>query len=114
MSADRREKAIQKLKNQMKEWGNGSRAVLQVHWGVGDAHVLNVEQSKEKTIFVDAQVNKQYSEPFLKQKIKPTKLNIVRVDNLRISERAKKSQQGDTNDYARRSSKHHFSKLKLQ
>lgn len=85
------QKMVQNVNAKMAQYGEGSRAVLQIQWKAGGGHVFNVERVRGKTIYVDAQVNKRYSASYLASMVKPGSVNIVRTDNLRISERAKKS-----------------------
>ena len=84
-------KMVSNVEEKMRAYGNGSRAVLQVQWKNGGGHVFNVENSNGRTTFVDAQVNKRYSGAYLAKNVKPGSVNIIRTDNLRISDRAKKS-----------------------
>lgn len=82
---------VQNVNAKMAQYGEGSRAVLQIQWKAGGGHVLNVERTGGKTVYVDAQVNKRYSASYLASMVRPGSVNIIRTDNLRISERAKKS-----------------------
>lgn len=85
-------KTQQNVENKMKEYGNGSRAVLSVEWKKGNAgHVLNVERKNGKTHYVDAQIGKKYNPKELFSTVKPSSVKIVRTDNLKLSDRAKKS-----------------------
>lgn len=85
------QKMIAKVDGKMAEYGNGSRAVLQVMWRNGGAHVFNLERQNGKTLYIDAQRNKRYTAAEIQKRAKPGSVNIVRTDNLRISDRAKDS-----------------------
>lgn len=85
------EKMISAVDRKMASFGNGSRAVLQVQWKSGGAHVFNVERQGGRTVYIDAQVNRRYTSSYVSKNVKPGTVNIVRTDNLRISERAKDS-----------------------
>lgn len=84
-------KAQANVEAKMKEYGNGSRAVLGVQWKGGGGHVLNVERVNGKTHYVDAQVGGKYTAKELFNAIKPNSVRVVRTDNLKFSDRAKKS-----------------------
>lgn len=85
------EKMIANIEKAMSDYGNGSRAVLQVQWRNGGAHVFNVERRNGSTVYIDAQINKQYNAVYLMNSVKPGSANIVRTDNLKLSDRAKNS-----------------------
>ena len=85
-------KATQKaVEDQMKQYGNGSRAILQVAWKGTGGHVINVENRNGRIYYNDAQVHGRYNGSALFNAIKTGATNLVRVDNLKFSERAKKS-----------------------
>lgn len=75
----------------MKEYGEGSRAVVGVQWKNGGGHVFNVERKNGKTHYVDAQIGAKYNPSELFSKVKTNSVRIVRTDNLKFSDRAKKS-----------------------
>lgn len=79
------------VERRMASYGDGARAILQVQWRRGGGHVFNVEQRNGRTLYIDAQVNRRYTQGELARAVKPGSVNIVRTDNLRISERARKS-----------------------
>jgi len=85
------DQALKNVESKMQEYGNGSRAVLGVQWKNGGGHVLNVERKNGKTQYVDAQVGGKYTAKELFSKIKPGSATLVRTDNLKFSDRAKKS-----------------------
>lgn len=76
-----REKAIEK----MKEWGDGSRAIVRVGWNTGGFHVFIAEQIDGNTIFLDPQCGKlDVKNLFLLSRTDKT--YIMRIDNLEITE----------------------------
>ena len=90
ISAKTSNEARKKVESQMKQWGDKSRAIIGVKWKNGGAHVFNVEQVGGKTVYVDAQTGVRYHGKDILSKIKPDAVRLVRTDNLRFSERAKK------------------------
>ena len=76
----------------MQEFGDDSRAILRVSWkGNNRGHVINIENKNGKILFVDPQIAGELRQRDFLGIIKPTKVYLTRTDNLRISERAKKS-----------------------
>lgn len=87
-------KAMQNsFEKKIKSYGNNSRSTLAFGWkGRGhDGHVINVEVQKGKVHYIDAQIGKRYDGAKLFREIVPGTVTTMRTDNLRISERAKKS-----------------------
>ena len=83
------QKTQSNLENQMKLWGEGSRAVMQLVWNNNEgAHVINVEYKKGKVRYIDSQLGVERSEQLFFN-IKTEKTQLVRTDNLKFSERAK-------------------------
>lgn len=84
--------SIQTQKNleaQMKSFGNGARGIVRI-----PGHVFNVENVRGKIVYVDAQTNTIYSSKNVFSRIGKTGLgsiSLIRTDNLRLSDRAKKS-----------------------
>ena len=76
------------LESQMKSFGNGSRGVVRI-----PGHVFNVENVGGKIRYVDAQTNTIYNSNNVFSRLgkKAVNVQLIRTDNLRISERAKKS-----------------------
>lgn len=72
------------------ENGN-SRAMLQISWRNGGGHVISVEHKNGKTEYIDPQIGARYKAKELFDKVKPKSVKLIRVDNKRVSERAKKS-----------------------
>ena len=78
------------LENKMKSYGNGARGIMQVQWGQGGGHVINVEQRNGKTYYNDAQTGKSYNPRSLFRDLRTEATQLTRTDNLRFSDRAKK------------------------
>lgn len=83
--------AQRRLEDQMRQFGNGARAIVSVHWNNGGGHVFNVENRNGNIIYVDAQVGGRYNPRELFRAIRTSETNITRTDNLRFSERARRS-----------------------
>lgn len=78
------------LETQMASYGDGSRAVMSVQWSGKDfGHVLNVEYHKGKVSYIDGQSGSKYVAGELFKSIDTNRVGLVRVDNLRFSDRAK-------------------------
>lgn len=87
VSATRTQGVVNNIEKQMKSFGDGSRAVIQVFWKNGGGHVFNAVRKNGKTYYVDAQTNKHYKPNEVISKVVPSKVNLVRTDNLRVSDR---------------------------
>ena len=84
--------ARRKLEKKMSAYGDGTRGIVSVVWKDGSGgHVFNVEQVKGKTLYIDAQVGAKYEATNLYRNIQTDKVFFFRTDNLRFSDRAKKS-----------------------
>ena len=79
------------IENKMKEYGDGARAIVKITWKNGEGHVFNVERKNGKTHYVDAQIGAKYNPSQLFTQVKPQSTRIVRTDNLKFSDRMKKS-----------------------
>lgn len=78
------------IEKKMKKYGNGSRAVISVTWKGGtDGHVFNVENEHGKIIYRDAQSGRTVNIKGTLATAQTRNVNLVRTDNLRISDRAK-------------------------
>lgn len=91
IGASSTEKARANLKAKMKEYGAGARAIVYVDWKSGGAHVFNAENIGGRIVFVDAQVGTRYNSKTILNGTISSHTRIIRTDNLRISDRAKKS-----------------------
>ena len=76
------------LEAKMKEFGSGSRGIVKI-----PGHVFNVENVGGKVRYVDTQTNTIYNSNNVFSRLgkNAKSVQLVRTDNLRISERAKKS-----------------------
>lgn len=75
---------IQKMADQMANWGDGARAIVRVQWKGGrSGHVFMAEQQKGGTVFMDPQTGRYVDiHVYMDQAVKgATKL--VRIDNLK-------------------------------
>lgn len=76
----------------MQQYGEGSRAILQISWkGTHSGHVINIEYRHGRILMFDPQIGKRYNPQEFFREVKSGTSQVVRTDNLRISERAKKS-----------------------
>lgn len=86
-------RVLDNLKNKMKEWGPGARAVVNIQYrGRGNGHVFNVENQGGQVSFVDAQSGNRYNTGSMKNLLHVVEtgtVGLTRTDNLRISDRAK-------------------------
>ena len=81
--------ATANVQNKMLEFGKGSRGVVQVFWKEGGGHVFNVENTGGKIIARDAQTGKAVNLERYLSYAKPGSVNLIRTDNLKISNRSK-------------------------
>lgn len=83
-------KTMDNIAKQMRGWGNGSRAVIEVFYSGGGGHVFNVENVNGRIQFIEAQAGQAAKDMTrLSQTANVQSINLVRTDNLRISDRAK-------------------------
>ncbi len=85
------DRMISRLDSKMASYGDGARAVVQVQWRKGGGHVFVAERKNGKTVYIDPQINRRYTAEYIAGSVKPGSVNLVRTDNLRVSERAKNS-----------------------
>ena len=89
-------KSVRKnIEKKMSEWGNGSRAIVGVHWkNNGMGHVFIAEQFNGKTLFIDPQSNQSDVSYYFKDIKTSLKENdytyIFRIDNLEFTDKIKK------------------------
>ena len=92
VGAGTRKEAEGNLASQMKRWGDGSRAIVRVGWANSTSgHVFNVENRRGRMHYVDAQTGDRVNIKQYLGQANPSTVRLVRTDNLRFSERAKKS-----------------------
>lgn len=86
------------LEKQMKSFGRGSRGIVQI-----PGHVFNVENVNGKIRYVDAQTNTVYNSNNVFSRLgrQAAQVKLIRTDNLRMSDRAKKSVTPVTNTVKR-------------
>lgn len=77
------------IDNQMKNYGEGSRGVVQIFYKGGGGHVFNVERKNGKTQYIEAQTGKVKDFANTLKNVKTNKVALVRTDNLKLSDRAK-------------------------
>ncbi len=84
--------AKSRMKSQMQAWGDGSRAIVRVGWkNSRSGHVFNAENRGGKIHYVDAQTGDRVNINQYLGAANTSTVRLVRTDNLRFSERAKKS-----------------------
>lgn len=81
------------IEKQMKEYGDGSRAIIAVQWKGRNAsgHVMNVVQRNGKTHVYDGQTGKQYKLSDVLNVSRTKNTQLVRVDNLEFSNQAREA-----------------------
>ena len=80
---------MQNIADKMHGYGDGSRAVIQILYRGGGGHVFNVENQGGRIVYVEAQTGKIKDMARTMMSVKTDSVNIVRVDNLRLSDRAR-------------------------
>lgn len=78
-------KSVRKLENEMKNYGNGSRAIIGVSKG-HNGHVFIAENHNGKISYIDPQTNERYSGLSLKRVSNAT---VTRIDNQSFTDYAK-------------------------
>ena len=73
------------INRQMKKWGDGSRATLEVAWKDGDGHIINVIYKGGKTIGIDAQSHKIIDLGKMLKDARKNCTGLTRVDNLKFT-----------------------------
>lgn len=87
MKARSANQAKDALNKHMQSYGSGSRGVVEVFWKNGGGHVFNVENIGGKIRYYDAQTGKTVNINEYMGHAKPGSVNLVRTDNLRVSNR---------------------------
>lgn len=87
VSARTPDKVIQNIEKKMQSYGSGSRAVIQVFWKGGGGHVFNIENDHGRIVWVEAQSGRMRNPRETMSHADTSSVNIVRTDNLRISDR---------------------------
>ena len=83
-------KVMDNIADRMREYGSGSRAVIQILYRGGGGHVFNVENDHGRIVYVEAQTGKIKDMERTMHSVRTDSVNLVRVDNLKVSERAKR------------------------
>ncbi len=78
-------KVNKNIRDNMQNWGNGSRGVVRVS-GTNGGHVFNVEYRNGKLSYYDPQHNIQYDPARVFNHVNRNTVRIVRVDNLSIAD----------------------------
>lgn len=81
-----RNRAVKNVEDEVAGWGEGSRGIVRVKWSRGDSgHVFNVERIGGETVYIDAQCGKRVDLTSYMSRAKPTKTQVMRVDNLKTA-----------------------------
>ena len=78
------------ISKNMANFGEGSRGVVQIFYKDGGGHVFNVERKNGKTQWIEAQTGKVKDIDNVMKYVKTSKVALVRTDNLKLSDRAKR------------------------
>lgn len=79
----------EKVREQMKAFGDGARAIVRVGWKTEGAHVFIAEQRGEETVFIDPQSNKKDVSLYFSE-CKEGETYLMRVDDRGFMENIKK------------------------
>lgn len=88
ISAIKKDVATRKLNEKLLSYGDGARAVVEVHSKSG-GHVFNAEVRNGKVRYVDAQTNQEYDPKRVLAHVNTKDVGVIRTDNLRVSDRAR-------------------------
>ena len=81
------DKVNKNILSNMKEWGNGSRAIVEVVYPGGrTGHVFNVEYTGGKLRYYDAQTGDKYDPKRVFNHVVKERVSIVRSDNLALND----------------------------
>ena len=84
------QKVINNIEQKMKDFGSGSRGVVQIFYRGGGGHVFNVENVGGQIRYMEAQTGQAKNISQTMSRVDTSSVNLVRTDNLHISDRAKK------------------------
>lgn len=87
VGANSSEKCRILIEEEMKNWGNGARAIVAVRYSFGGAHVFIAENVDDSIVFCDPQTGNTNIESIF-DLIIPQTTYLMRMDNLDFSERA--------------------------
>lgn len=82
-------KTIANIESKMKSYGDGSRGVVQIFYKSGGGHVFNVENQRGRIVYVEAQTGNIKNISKTMSSVVTTDVNLIRTDNLRLSDRAR-------------------------
>ncbi len=77
----------QKIRKQMEEWGEGSRAIVTVYWKGGGGHVFNAVQINGQTEYVDPQTGNMFCLSYFNDVDTSKKICLTRTDNQEFTNR---------------------------
>ena len=83
-------RVIQNIADKMRSYGDGARAVVQIFYRGGGGHVFNVENNGGRIVYAEAQAGYMKDIAATMKHVKTESVNLVRTDNLRISDRIKR------------------------
>lgn len=89
VSAGSEKGVLNNIDSQMKNFGEGSRGVVQIFYKGGGGHVFNVERKNGKTQYIEAQTGRVKNFADTLKHVKTGNVALVRTDNLKLSDRAK-------------------------
>lgn len=89
VSAGSEKGVMDNIDSKMKNWGEGSRGVVQIFYKGGGGHVFNVERKNGKTHYIEAQTGRVKDFGKTLDHVKTGAVALVRTDNLKLSDRAK-------------------------
>ena len=90
VSASTEKGVMSNIDKEMAGYGDGSRGVIQIFYNGGGGHVFNVERQNGKTVYIEAQTGRIKNFERTLKSVKTDRVALVRTDNLKFSERAKK------------------------
>lgn len=81
MSAENKWDCEQKIREQMEQWGEGSRAIVAVYWEGGGGHVFDAVQINGNTEYVDPQTGNMYCYGYFNNIDTSQKVYLCRTDD---------------------------------
>ncbi len=89
VSSNNGQGVLNNIDQQMKNYGEGARGVVQIFYKGGGGHVFNVERKNGKTQYIEAQAGRIKDMNRVINHVRPDRVALVRTDNLKFSDRAK-------------------------
>lgn len=91
LSGNRSNVVMQSIQQRMTKYGDGARAIVQVHWQSGGGHVFIAEQINGVTQFIDPQAGvRDCSFYFNAGMIRPKETRLLRIDDKKFTDLIKK------------------------